>query len=316
MKKYNVSIRVLTLTLFILGLTSCSNRDNLLDENVTSEKEICFAGINDQGFSGNILSRAGESTPVSDLEKFFEDKLICMYVDKVTTDGIVPYYDRKYLTVEDGKLVMPEKLYYPSDGSPVNIYIVAATPYSTASTSGSPVKPSLFWQYCQGWQPNSNSDFLYTNVKNVGASSGPLSIDFRHLGTKISIAVVSPDNSKLTKLCVLNTLCQSTYNMDDGTYVNTTTAKNASTETAYANALNTSFNGEINYASVYVAPQDIEADTEFIQFVYNGKEYYYSLPKKYTFISEHEYKFHIELKETAVTRGVSDIEVVCVNEDF
>lgn len=321
MKKFNVSIRVLALTLLIGELSSCSDRDNLLDENVTAEKEISFAGINEQGFSSNISSRTGESasiTPVADLNKFFEDKLICMYVDKVNADGsVVPYYDRKYLTVKDGNLVMPEKLYYPSDNSPVNIYVVAATPYSSARIEASPVKPEVFWQYCQVWQPNSNSDFLYANVKNVDASSGPLSLDFRHLGTKISVAVVSPDNSKLTRLCVLNALFQSVYNMDDGTYIINNPSMNFSMEPTCTDALNTSFDGEINYASVYVAPQVIEAYTEFILFVYDGKEYYYSLPEKYTFISEYEYKFHIELKEKAVaTRSGSDIEVVCVNENF
>lgn len=306
----------MALTLLIGGLSSCSDKDSLLDENVTAEKEIILGEINELAFNGNILSREGTVTTVTKLDKFFEGKLICMYVDKVTGDNTVEaLYDRRYLKVENNQLVMPEKLYYPSNGS-VNIYVVAASPFSTASDANTE-KPTLFYQYCQGWQPDSNSDFLYAKLENVTASSNSLSLQFKHLGTKISVAVTTPDNSKLTKLCVLNTLCQSTYNMDDGKYVNTTTAKNASTETAYANALNTSFDGEINYASVYIAPQDIEANTEFIQFVYDGKEYYYSLPKKYTFISEYEYKFHIELKEKAVaTRSGSDIEVVCVNENF
>lgn len=316
MKKFNVSIRVLALTLLIGGLSSCSDKDSLLDENVTYEKEICFAGINDQGFSSNILSRAGESTPVSDLEKFFEGKLICMYVDKVTTGGVVPYYDRKYLTVENNQLVMPEKLFYPSDGS-VNIYVVAASPFSTANDANT-AKPTQFYQYCQGWQPDSNSDFLYAKLENVTASNNPLSLQFKHLGTKISVAVTTPDNSKLTKIRVLKTRCQSIYNMDDGKYIETTDAVNDAIEMSPSKVLNNDFTSTpINYASVYIAPQTIGEDAQFIEFTFDGKTYFYTLPDATTFESEHEYKFNITLKEKAVaTRSGSDIEVVCVNENF
>lgn len=318
MKKYNVSIRVLTLTLFILGLTSCSDKDSLLDENVTSEKEICFAGINEQGFSSNILSRAEEPTHVSDLNKFFEGKLICMYVDKVITDGVVPYYDRKYLTVENDKLVTLEPLNFPADGSKVNIYVVAATPFSTANDANT-AKPTQFYQYCQGWQPDSNSDFLYAKLENVTASNNPLSLQFKHLGTKISVAVTTPDNSKLTKIRVLNTRCQSIYDMNDGTYIRTTDAVNGAIEMPKDNALNNNFTSTpINYASVYIAPQTIEkSGTQFIEFTFDEKTYYYTLAAATTFESEHEYKFNITLKEKAeATRSGSDMEVVCVNENF
>lgn len=323
MKKFNVSIRVLkglALTLLIGGLSSCSDKDSLLDENVTAEKEIILGEINEQAFNGNILSREGTATTVTDLNKFFEGKLICMYVDKVTTDGVVPYYDRKYLTVKDGNLVMPEKLYYPSDGS-VNIYVVAATPYSTANDANT-AKPTEFWQYCQGWQPNSNSDLLYAKLEKVTASNNPLSLQFKHLGTKISVAVTTPDNSKLTKIRVLNTRCQSIYNMDDGTYKETTNAVNGAIEMSLSNALNNNFTSTpINYASVYIAPQTIGKDAQgkdaqFIEFTFDGKKYFYTLADATTFESEHEYKFNITLKERTAARSGSDMEVVCVNENF
>ena len=317
MKKFNVSIRVLALTLLIGGLSSCSNRDNLLDENVTSEKEICFAGINEQRFSSNILSRAGESTPVSNLEKFFEDKLICMYVDKVTTDGNVPYYDRKYLTVKDGKLVTPEPLYFPADGSKVNIYVVAATPYSSASTTGSPVKPTLFNQYCTDWQTNSNSDLLYAKMENVTVTETPLALQFKHLGTKISIAVTSQDNSKLKGLELQKNRNVFTIKMADGTWDSTDqgeNAYNAKVTMKYEDAINDSFEGNVSYASAYIAPQIMDSGTAFIKFTYDDKDYIYSLKERYNFLSGTEYKFHITLKPA--TRGASDIEVVCVNENF
>lgn len=316
MKKFNVSIRVLALTLLIGGLSSCSDKDSLLDENVTAEKEIILGEINEQAFNGNILSREGTATAVTDLNKFFEGKLICMYVDKVTTDGVVPYYDRKYLTVKDGNLVMPEKLYYPADDSKVNIYVVAASPFSTANDANT-AKPTQFYQYCQGWQPDSNSDFLYAKLENVTASNNPLSLQFKHLGTKISVAVTTPDNSKLTKIRVLNTLCQSIYNMDDGTYKETTTAVNKAIEMSLSNALNNDFTSTpINYASVYIAPQTIGEDAQFIEFTFDGKTYFYTLPAAITFASEHEYKFNITLKERTAARSGSDMEVVCVNENF
>lgn len=317
MKKYNISIRVLALTLLIGGLSSCSDKDSLLDENVTAEKEIILGEINELAFNGNILSRAGGSTPVSNLEEFFEGKLICMYVDKVNSDdSVVPYYDRKYLTVENGKLVMSEKLYYPSNGS-VNIYVVAASPFSTANDANT-AKPTQFYQYCQGWQPDSNSDFLYAKLGNVAASNNPLSLQFKHLGTKISVAVTTPDNSKLTRIRVLNTHCQSFYNMNDGTYIGTTDAVNDAIEMSPSNALNNNFTSTtINYASVYIAPQTIGKDAQFIEFTFDGKTYYYTLADATKFESEHEYKFNITLKEKAVaTRSGSDMEVVCVNENF
>ena len=316
MKKFNVSIRVLALTLLIGGLSSCSNRDNLLDENVTAEKEIILGEINELAFNGNVLSREGTATNVTNLEKFFEGKLICMYVDKVTGDNTVEaLYDRRYLTVENNQLVMPEKLYYPSDGS-VNIYVVAASPYSTANDANT-AKPTEFWQYCQGWQPDSNSDFLYAKLENVTASSNPLSLQFKHLGTKISVAVTTPDNSKLTKIRVLNTCCQSIYYMNDGTYKETTDAVNGAIEMSLSNALNNNFTSTpINYASVYIAPQTIGKDVQFIEFTFDGKTYFYTLPAEITFASEHEYKFNITLKERTAARSGSDMEVVCVNENF
>lgn len=317
MKKFNVSIRVLALTLLIGGLSSCSDKDSLLDENVTYEKEICFAGINDQGFSSNILSRAGESTPVSDLEKFFEDKLICMYVDKVTTDGIVPYYDRKYLTVKDGKLVTPEPLYFPADGSKVNIYVVAASPFSTANDANT-AKPTSFNQYCTDWQTNSNSDLLYAKIAGVSSSTtSPLSLQFKHLGTKISIAVTCQDKSKLTGLELQKNKNRFTINMDEGKYDSTdqgADAYNAKVTMRYEDAINDSFDGYVSYASAYIAPQTMVSGTAFIKFTYNNKDYFYNLEKEYKFLSGTEYKFHITLKP--VTRGASDMEVVCVNENF
>ena len=317
MKKFNVSIRVLALTLLIGGLSSCSNRDNLLDENNKEKKEIILGEINELAFNGNVLSREGTATNVTNLEKFFEGKLICMYVDKVTGDNTVEaLYDRRYLTVENNQLVMPEKLYYPSDGS-VNIYVVAASPYSTANDANT-AKPTEFWQYCQGWQPDSNSDFLYAKLENVTASSNPLSLQFKHLGTKISVAVTTPDNSKLTKIRVLNTRCQSIYDMNDGKYIETTDAVNDAIEMSLSNALNNNFTSTpINYASVYIAPQTIGNSAQFIEFTFDEKTYFYTLPAATTFESEHEYKFNITLKEKAeATRSGSDMEVVCVNENF
>ena len=316
MKKFNVSIRVLALTLLIGGLSSCSDKDSLLDENVTAEKEIILGEINELAFNGNVLSRVGRATTVRDLNKFFEGKLICMYVDKVKGDNTVEaLYDRRYLKVENNQLVMPEKLYYPSDGS-VNIYVVAASPFSTANDAKT-AKPTQFYQYCQGWQPDSNSDFLYAKLENVTDSSNPLSLQFKHLGTKISVAVTTPDNSKLTKIRVLNTRCQSFYNMNDGTYGGTTDAVNEAIEMSKDNALNTNFDSVINYASVYIAPQTIDSSAQFIEFTFDGETYYYTLPDATTFKSEHEYKFNITLKEKAeATRSGSDMEVVCVNENF
>ena len=318
MKKFNVSIRVLALTLLIGGLSSCSDKDSLLDENVTAEKEIILGEINELAFNGNVLSRVETATTVKDLETFFEGKLICMYVDKVTGDNTVEaLYDRRNLKVENNQLVMLEKLYYPSDGSKVNIYVVAASPFSTASDANT-AKPTQFYQYCQEWQPNSNSDFLYAKLENVTASNNPLSLQFKHLGTKISVAVTTPDNSKLTKIRVLNTRCQSIYNMNDGTYEETTDAVNEAIEMSLNNALNNDFTSTpINYASVYIAPQTIGNSAQFIEFTFDEKTYFYTLPAATTFESEHEYKFNITLKEKAeATRSGSDMEVVCVNENF
>ena len=317
MKKFNVSIRVLALTLLIGGLSSCSDKDSLLDENVTAEKEIILGEINELAFNGNILSREGTVTTVTDLDKFFEGKLICMYVDKVTTDGDVPYYDRKYLKVENGKLVMPEKLYYPLDESSVNIYVVAASQFSTASDANT-AKPTSFNQYCTDWQTNSNSDLLYAKIPDVSSSTtSPLSLQFKHLGTKISIAVTCQDKSKLTGLELQKNRNRFTINMDEGKYDSTdkgVDAYNAKVTMSHKDAINDNFGGTVKYASAYIAPQTMKSGTEFIKFTYNDKDYFYNLEKDYEFLSGTEYKFHITLKP--VTRGASDIEVVCVNENF
>lgn len=318
MKKYNISIRVLALTLLIGGLSSCSDKDSLLDENVTAEKEIILGEINELAFNGNVLSRVGRATTVRDLNKFFEGKLICMYVDKVNSNGnVVPYYDRKYLTVKDDKLVTSEPLYFPADGSNVNIYVVAASQFSTANDAKT-VKPTLFNQYCTDWQTNSNSDLLYAKIAGVSSSTtSPLSLQFKHLGTKISIAVTSQDNSKLTGLELQKNRNVFTIKMADGTYVSTDkgeNAYNAKVTMRYENAINDKFEGTVKYASAYIAPQTMESGTQFIKFTYNDKDYFYNLEKDYEFLSGTEYKFHITLKP--VSRGASDIEVVCVNENF
>lgn len=318
MKKFNVSIRVLALTLLIGGLSSCSDKDSLLDENVTAEKEIILGEINELAFNGNVLSRVGTATTVTDLDKFFEGKLICMYVDKVNSDGsVVPYYDRKYLTVENGKLVMPEKLYYPSDGSSVNIYVVAASQFSTASDANT-AKPTSFNQYCTDWQTNSNSDLLYAKISGVSSSTtSPLSLQFKHLGTKISIAVTCQDKSKLKGLELQENKNRFTINMGDGTYVSTDQgagAHNAKVTMRHEDAINDNFEETVKYASAYIAPQNMYSGTKFIKFTYNDKEYFYNLVKDYEFLSGTEYKFQIALMP--VSRGASDIEVVCVNENF
>ena len=316
MKKFNVSIRVLALTLLIGGLSSCSDKDSLLDENVTAEKEIILGEINELAFNGNILSREETATTVEDLNEFFEGKLICMYVDKVTTDDVVPYYDRKYLTVENGKLVTPEPLYFPGDGSKVNIYVVAASQFSTASDANT-AKPTSFNQYCTDWQTNSNSDLLYAKLENVTATETPLSLQFKHLGTKISIAVTSQDNSKLKGLELQKNRNVFTIKMADGTWDSTDqgeNAYNAKVTMKYEDAINDRFDGDVSYASAYIAPQTMDSETKFIKFTYYDKDYFYNLEKDYNFSSGTEYKFHITLKPAA--RGASDIEVVCVNENF
>lgn len=328
----NRFINFMMLGILVAGITSCNKESELTDSNEAniSRNEIKFGALSETAFNTPSLTRAdATATPVTDINKFFEDKLICMYVDKVTDEGTVPYYDRKYLTVENNQLVMPEKLYYPEDGSPVNIYVVAATPYSSASKEGPSAKPTGFYQYYTGWQTNSNSDFLYAKIENATNSESPLALQFRHLGTKISIAVTSQDNSKLTKLQVLNTLCQSIYNMDDGSFKENTEAMNATIEASYSDAKNDNFDGTINYASVYIAPeqkiedqntggqntgdQNTEEEKPSIKFTFNGKEYIYIMPEGLTFEPGTEYKFHINLKP--VSRGTSDIEVVCVNEE-
>ena len=302
------------------GFTSCSNEDVLAESNNTalSQKEIKFGALTETSFNSGIVSRAGEATPVTDVEKFFEGKQICMYVDKVDGENVVPYYDRKYLTVKDGKLVTPEPLYFPADGSKVNIYVVAATPYSSASTTGSPVKPTLFNQYCTDWQTNSNSDLLYAKIAGVSSSTtSPLSLQFKHLGTKISIAVTCQDNSKLKGLELQKNRNVFTIKMADGTWDSTDqgeNAYNAKVTMKYEDAINDSFEGNVSYASAYIAPQTMASGTEFIKFTYNDKDYFYNLEKDYNFLSGTEYKFHITLKPA--TRGASDIEVVCVNENF
>ena len=300
------------------GFTSCSNEDVLAESNNTalSQKEIKFGALTETSFNSGIVSRAGEATPVTDVEKFFEGKQICMYVDKVDGENVVPYYDRKYLTVKEGNLVMPEPLYFPADDSKVNIYVVAATPYSSAGTGGSPVKPELFTQYCTDWQTNSNSDLLYAKMENVTVTETPLALQFKHLGTKISIAVTCQDNSKLKGLELQKNRNAFTIKMADGTYDSTDKGENAYNKKVtmrYEDAINDSFEGNVSYASAYIAPQTMASGTEFIKFTYNDKDYFYNLEKDYNFLSGTEYKFHITLKP--VSRGASDIEVVCVNEE-
>lgn len=301
------------------GFTSCNNEDVLAESNNTalSQKEIKFGALTETSFNSGIVSRAGEATSVTDVDKFFEGKLICMYVDKVKEDNSVEaLYDRRYLTVENGKLVTPEPLYFPADGSKVNIYVVAATPYSSASTTGSPVKPTFFNQYCTDWQTNSNSDLLYAKMENVTVTETPLALQFKHLGTKISIAVTSQDNSKFKGLQLQKNKKEFTIKMADGTYNSTPDGENAYNEKVtmrYEDAINDSFDGDVSYASAYIAPQTMANGTEFIKFTYNDKDYFYNLEKVYNFLSGTEYKFHITLKP--VSRGASDIEVVCVNEE-
>lgn len=316
---YRGFISFMMLVAVAAGFTSCNNEDVLAESNNTalSQKEIKFGALTETSFNSGIVSRAGEATSVTDVDKFFEDKLICMYVDKVKEDNSVEaLYDRRYLTVENGNLVMPEPLYFPADGSKVNIYVVAATPYSSASTTGSPVKPTLFNQYCTDWQTNSNSDLLYAKMENVTATETPLALQFKHLGTKISIAVTCQDNSKLEGLELQKNRNAFTIKMADGTFGSTDQgekAYNKKVTMRYEDAINDRFDGNVSYASAYIAPQTMESGTEFIKFTYNDKDYFYNLGNNYNFLSGTEYKFHITLKP--VSRGASDIEVVCVNEE-
>lgn len=276
-----------------LAFASCS-KDALVEENnqgSSPRTEIKIEVVEDSGF--DPASRAA----VTNLATFFESKKIYLYVDKVLSEGgTEELYGKQDLTVgEDGNLVYPQELYFPEDGSAVNIYVVATTEYSWGFDNTA--RPdTYFGHYITDNHWNSNSDLLYAKAENVSPQGSPLTLTFRHLCSLISVAVIVPEPNLLTRIDVLNNYNQASFDILTGNF-GETSGSLGNIQASYAQA-STDFESGIKYSNAYIAPQTIDPETQFIKFTYDGKEYFYSLEEDMTFVSGSQYKFHITLKET------------------
>ncbi len=298
---------VLSAALLGFGMTACHRGDDICPEESRTEIRLT-TGI-------QVQTRA--AYPETDVQ-IPAGELLSVWVEQAGDQ--TPLYENNVMTAGgDGTLTSrsENKMYFPENGSPVNIYAL----HTNATWTGNAYPTGTITHKVNEVQKTlanyASSDLLYSRMANVARTKETVPVTLSHLLAKLQIAIcpaegltaadiqkVTLDGTKLTANLTLN---KSTAPLDlevtaSGTPASIEVGTDASTD----------FTDEgLHYNDVIVVPQTVAAGTAFLTVTLtSGKEVIYRLSSDAHFESGKKYSCHmtVYMNELQLNTSVTDWE--------
>ena len=229
----------------------------------------------------------------------------------LSTGTAYAYINAPYTADGDGTLkVGDNKVYYPTDGSPVDIYAYA--PYTSSYTVEN-INTSLDFSVQADQTTDATdggylkSDFIWASLADQASSTTAKALIFSHELARISVTLskeegspITDDELKSAQIDILNTFLGSTVNLKTGevTLVNT---GGVAVKTITAKAKTTT--SDLSAAAIII-PQTLAYNTQFIKITIGTTEYVYSIPATpetdMTFAGGNDYKYTITVSATGI----------------
>lgn len=282
MKQKVLSIRNLGVAFSLMAcLSACSNVENI-EQNDGQPVEIKL--------SSGVTPESRALTPTQSTQIESGETVYVWAENSGTTTA---YFNAWALTSDgSGKLNSGEsdKKYFPTDRSALNIYALHGNfivsdemPASISVLENQSTKEA----YCK-------SDLLYAVSTNVPYSEKIITLDFKHLLSKIEINLIAGsgvDLSKVTFVKVLNTQLAADITLKNSEAI--AAAITPTGDTADITAYKSSDNNGV-YAEAIVIPQEVSGT--FVEVTVDATPYYYTIPTK-TLESGYKYILNLTVGE-------------------
>jgi hypothetical protein len=258
--------------------------------------------------------------------QFPNGRTVAVYVDKADDDSKL--YGKNVLTANGSGGFTGTAMYFPQDGSNVNIYAfhtTAALGDADANYPSSPLTHTV--QTDQVSEANyAASDLLYAKETDVAKSTNAVNLDFEHLLSKVQIAVKKgagePDLTGAT-VTIEGTKPQATFTPNKSTSFEITATGDAVVPITIATSLaegdiSTDFTTSVKYHDAIIVPQTVDGGESFIKVVLaNSSVLYYKLPAAVTFEKGKKYTYHISVDRSGltVTSTITPWEAVVGDDD-
>lgn len=282
MKKNVLNIRILGIAFSLMVcFSACSNVENI-EQNDGQPVEIKLSsGVTPE-------SRALTPTQSTQIES---GETVYVWAEKNSDKS--SYIDAWSLTADgEGNLTPAVKKYFPTDKASLDIYALHGNftvsdemPASISVLEDQSTKEA----YCE-------SDLLYAVSTNVPYSEKIITLDFKHLLSKIEINLIAGsgvDLSKVTFVKVLNTQLAADITLKNSEAI--ATAITPTGDTADITAYKSSDNNGV-YAEAIVIPQEVSGT--FVEVTVGGTPYYYTIPTQ-TLKSGYKYILNLTVGESA-----------------
>lgn len=238
---------------------------------------------------------------------------VSLWVDE-SGQTATPLYENNILTSNgEGGLYGGETMYYPTSGNPVNVYALKT---NAALASDSYPSGRLLHSVRADQRELSgfaDSDLLYAAVTGVTDDTDVVSLLFRHLLSKVQVAVTLSEGlvkEDIAGLEINGTKLQAGFTLDKAlspAEVEIVSDGNGSA-IEIGSDISDSFDAP-SYNDAVIVPQSVTGGTPFIVVrLSDGTRLAYRLPEAAVFESGTAYQYHIRVNRDglAVTTGVTD----------
>lgn len=275
-----------------IAMAACSNDDN----------EVIAQNDNAIHLSANVGNRLTRANAADGLQETQFESGQNIFVEAYKTGESSTYTTATYQTT-DANGAMTGEMYYPSDGSNIDICAFYPSTVSSATTSFS-VNASQTTANVANYR---GSDLMYaTKLTNEAKkTTGTHALTFNHALSKIIVTLaagngVTADDiaGKVTAVKINNTKPTAEFTITNG-------APGAITASGTAADIDITGATKADHAGIIV-PQEVAAG-EFITVTYNGNNYTYLLAAATTFEAGKVYTYALTLSTAGISLSSASI---------
>jgi len=259
----------------------------------------------------------GQTRATHNLDKQLKDgEKVCVWVDDAGNVTNKSLYIAEELTVGSGGILTGKKMYFPKTGNAVDIYALHGnfedvTDWSEGNFWGQGITHKVAADQRTGQQSDGYalSDLVYAKKTGVARTKETVSMEFKHLLSKVEIVLVQGAGSPtISKMEILNTKPDAVFTPDkesDFQVKDSGTVGVIETDYDLTPAADAAGDDESKKTlnEAIIVPQTIAKGTQFIRITTtDGGELIYSLSNETTFEPAMKYRYTItaNLTELAV----------------
>lgn len=310
MKKYFIMAAIAAVT-----LASCSTADDEVATNPSKTTDPVAVNLSNTLSKATTRATTGlqNTQIVSGVQVGVSAFLNGKTASAALGSGTYAYINAPYTAGGDGTLTVGDnKVYYPTDGSHVDIYAYApyasdyAGPDINSNTLGFSVQADQTTDVTDGGYLK--SDFIWASLADQASSTTAKALIFSHELARISVTLSKEEGSPITnaelesaQIDILNTFLGSTVNLKTGVVTLVNTGENVAVKTITAKATTTSALS----AAAIIIPQTVTKGTQFIKVTIGTTAYVYSIPTgegvdDMAFAGGKDYQYGITVSPTGI----------------